>query len=52
VALNLADDPHDVALPTETGAVVISTHRGRERTPTGNALGLDAWEGVVITSRG
>ena len=52
VALNLADDPHDVALPTGTGAVVISTHRGRERTPAGDVLPLDAWEGVVITSRG
>jgi alpha-glucosidase len=52
VALNLSAERGEVALPGTTGAVVIGTDRAREGSPVGDALAIDAWEGVVVTSRG
>jgi hypothetical protein len=52
VALNLSDDAHEVTVPTGPGTVAIGTHRSRTGSATGDVLGLDPWEGVVVTSRG
>jgi alpha-glucosidase len=52
VALNLSDDAHEVTVPTGPGTVAIGTHRRRTGSATGDVLGLDPWEGVVVTSRG
>jgi alpha-glucosidase len=51
VALNLSAEARRTALPTGTGTVVLGTHPGRDASPTGDALDLEPWEGVVVTSR-
>ncbi len=51
VALNFSAEARDLTLPPGPGAVVVSTHRGREGSSTGDVLGLQAREGVIVTSR-
>ena len=52
VALNFSARPHDVVVgATPPKTVAISTHRAAEGPVVGESLALDAWQGVVVTSR-
>jgi alpha-glucosidase len=53
VALNLSARPREIAVagsPPKT--VALSTHRASEGPVVEGTVHLDAWEGVVVTSRG
>ncbi len=52
VALNMAPAPRDLPLGSTDWTVALSTHRNHEGPLPDPVLRLDAWEGVVITSRG
>jgi alpha-glucosidase len=52
VALNLSADAQEVTVPIAPGIVAIGTHPARSGSATDEVIGLDAWEGVVVTSRG
>jgi glycosidase len=47
VALNFADEPIEILAPQE-GAIVLSTHPGRDEEPTSGRLALSAYEGAVV----
>jgi glycosidase len=53
VALNLSPEPRELTVGgTSPRTVALSTHRASEGPVTGEVLGLEAWQGVVVTSRG
>jgi alpha-glucosidase len=51
VALNLSANRHDLIVEHRVEKVALSTHRAHEGPVVGGQLELDAWEGVVLTSR-
>ena len=52
VALNMGAAAQDLTLGATPQAVALSTHRSHEGPVDDPVLRLDAWEGVVITTRG
>jgi alpha-glucosidase len=51
VALNLSPVHQELSVGGSLGTVALSTHRASEGPVIGGKLDLDAWEGVVVTSR-
>jgi alpha-glucosidase len=51
VALNLSPTRHDLIVEPRVEKVALSTHRAHEGPVVAGRLELDAWEGVVLTSR-
>jgi alpha-glucosidase len=51
VALNLSTTHHDVSVETPLDTVALSTHRAGEGPVAGGSVPLDAWQGVVVTTR-
>jgi alpha-glucosidase len=51
VALNLSPARHDLTVEGALETVALSTHRARQGPVVGGKLELEAWEGVVVTSR-
>jgi glycosidase len=51
VALNFSTERRHVAVGATPMTVALSTHRAHEGPVVGESLELDAWEGVVVTSR-
>ncbi len=48
VALNLSDDPVEIALPVSDNQVAVSTDRTRDGASIGPIVTLKAWEGVIV----
>ena len=51
VALNLNDDPSEVALTAPGGQIAVGTDRSRDRSPVTSVVTLRPWEGVVVVER-
>ena len=51
VALNLSATRHAVTVETPLDTVALSTHRAGEGPVVGGSVPLDAWQGVVVTTR-
>jgi alpha-glucosidase len=51
VALNLSPARHDLTVEGALETVALSTHRARQGPVVGGKLELEAWEGIVVTSR-
>jgi alpha-glucosidase len=48
VALNLCDDPTEIAVPATSSRIAVGTDRSRNRGTVTGAITLGPWEGVVL----